>query len=173
MVGGHQRYKILVNEQGRTEIEVSVVDMDPEQEKLPNIVLNKVEGGLEQRDEPPRDLVGITIPTRECRPGMDSFDHMRKQGCRRQSTAMGVKTGCELQTSGHLFLGSRCDPGEIPPKAAGPVNGLEHQDMGAAIGRWRKCQSRGCSEGASPYLGVAGNRRRDPDEHGAAGGRKE
>ncbi|WP_327204048.1 ParB N-terminal domain-containing protein [Paenibacillus tyrfis] len=37
MVGGHQRYKILVNEQGRTEIEVSVVDMDPEQEKLLNI----------------------------------------------------------------------------------------------------------------------------------------
>ncbi|WP_163855789.1 ParB N-terminal domain-containing protein [Paenibacillus elgii] len=45
MVGGHQRYKILVNEQGRTEIEVSVVDMDPEQEKLLNIALNKVEGG--------------------------------------------------------------------------------------------------------------------------------
>ncbi|MFB0841800.1 site-specific DNA-methyltransferase [Paenibacillus oleatilyticus] len=45
MVGGHQRYKILVNEQGRTEIEVSVVDMDPEQEKLLNIALNKVQGG--------------------------------------------------------------------------------------------------------------------------------
>ncbi len=31
MVVGHQRYKILVNEQCRTEIEVSVIDMDPEQ----------------------------------------------------------------------------------------------------------------------------------------------
>lgn len=41
MVGGYQRYKILVNEQGRTEIEVSVVDMDPEQEKLLNIALIK------------------------------------------------------------------------------------------------------------------------------------
>nr|WP_231587066.1 ParB N-terminal domain-containing protein [Paenibacillus sp. E194] len=28
MVGGHQRYKILVNELGRTEVEVSVVDLD-------------------------------------------------------------------------------------------------------------------------------------------------
>ncbi|MFB0846564.1 transcriptional regulator [Paenibacillus oleatilyticus] len=44
MVGGHQRYKILVNKQGRTEINVSVVDMDPKQEKLLNIALNKVEG---------------------------------------------------------------------------------------------------------------------------------
>ncbi|KZE79299.1 transcriptional regulator [Paenibacillus elgii] len=44
MVGGHQRYKILVKDLGWTEIEVSVVDMELEQEKLLNIALNKVGG---------------------------------------------------------------------------------------------------------------------------------
>lgn len=44
MVGGHQRFKILVNELGRTEVEVSVVDLDETQERLLNITLNKVEG---------------------------------------------------------------------------------------------------------------------------------
>jgi len=44
MVGGHQRYKIMVNELGLTELEVSVVDLDDQQEKLLNIALNKVSG---------------------------------------------------------------------------------------------------------------------------------
>ena len=44
MVGGHQRYKIMVNELGHTELQVSVVNMDDEQEKLLNIALNKVSG---------------------------------------------------------------------------------------------------------------------------------
>ncbi|MEC0169897.1 ParB N-terminal domain-containing protein [Paenibacillus graminis] len=44
MVGGHQRYKILVNEQGCTELAVSVVNLDPERERLLNIALNKVSG---------------------------------------------------------------------------------------------------------------------------------
>ncbi|MEW4425987.1 ParB N-terminal domain-containing protein [Paenibacillus pabuli] len=44
MVGGHQRYKILVNEHGHTELQVSVVDLDDQQERLPNIALNKVSG---------------------------------------------------------------------------------------------------------------------------------
>ncbi|MFW5436578.1 ParB N-terminal domain-containing protein [Paenibacillus apiarius] len=44
MVGGHQRFKILVNEQGRTEVEVSVVNLDEAKEKALNIVLNKVSG---------------------------------------------------------------------------------------------------------------------------------
>lgn len=43
MVGGHQRYKIMVNELG-TELEVSVVDLDDEQERLLNLALNKVSG---------------------------------------------------------------------------------------------------------------------------------
>ncbi|RKN75018.1 ParB N-terminal domain-containing protein [Paenibacillus ginsengarvi] len=44
MVGGHQRYKILVHELGRTELEVSVVDLDDQQERLLNLALNKVDG---------------------------------------------------------------------------------------------------------------------------------
>ncbi|WP_323873143.1 hypothetical protein [Paenibacillus polymyxa] len=39
MVGGHQRYKIMVNELGHTELTVSVVDLDEQQEKLLNLAL--------------------------------------------------------------------------------------------------------------------------------------
>lgn len=44
MVGGHQRYKVLANEQGRTELAVSVVNLDPERERLLNLALNKISG---------------------------------------------------------------------------------------------------------------------------------
>ncbi|MHA2856912.1 transcriptional regulator [Paenibacillus lautus] len=44
MVGGHQRYKIMVYEQGYTELAVSVVDLDDQQERLLNLALNKVSG---------------------------------------------------------------------------------------------------------------------------------
>ena len=43
LVGGHQRFKILVRK-GYREIEVSVVDLDLEREKALNIALNKVQG---------------------------------------------------------------------------------------------------------------------------------
>ena len=43
LVGGHQRLKVL-KEQGITEVEVSVVDMDEAKEKALNIVLNKAQG---------------------------------------------------------------------------------------------------------------------------------
>lgn len=45
MVGGHQRHKIMVNEHGCTELAVSVVNLDDQQERLLNIALNKVSGG--------------------------------------------------------------------------------------------------------------------------------
>lgn len=48
MVGGHQRYKIMVNELGHTELQVSVVDLDDQQERLLNIALNKVSGGWDE-----------------------------------------------------------------------------------------------------------------------------
>ncbi|RED34689.1 ParB N-terminal domain-containing protein [Paenibacillus sp. VMFN-D1] len=44
MVGGHQRYKIMVHEQGCTELSVSVVNLDDQQERLLNLALNKVSG---------------------------------------------------------------------------------------------------------------------------------
>ncbi|ADM70850.1 hypothetical protein GMA19_03043 [Paenibacillus polymyxa E681] len=44
MVGGHQRYKIMVNELEHTELAVSVVNLGDQQEKLLNPALNKVSG---------------------------------------------------------------------------------------------------------------------------------
>lgn len=43
LVDGHQRLKILL-EQGHTEIEVSVVNLDEVREKALNIALNKISG---------------------------------------------------------------------------------------------------------------------------------
>lgn len=43
MVGGHQRFKIL-KARGDTEVTVSVVDLDYQQERLLNLALNKVSG---------------------------------------------------------------------------------------------------------------------------------
>jgi DNA modification methylase len=43
IIGGHQRYKVLV-EMGKSEIDCVVVDMDEENEKALNVALNKVSG---------------------------------------------------------------------------------------------------------------------------------
>src|SRR3989338_6360219 len=43
LVGGHQRFKILL-EQGAKEVDGSVVDLDPEKEKALNLALNKISG---------------------------------------------------------------------------------------------------------------------------------
>jgi 16S rRNA G966 N2-methylase RsmD len=43
LIGGHQRLKVL-KEMGRTEVEVSVVDLPPAKEKALNIALNKISG---------------------------------------------------------------------------------------------------------------------------------
>lgn len=47
VVGGHQRLTVLENE-GETEVDVSVVDLDETQERQLNIALNKVEGGWDE-----------------------------------------------------------------------------------------------------------------------------
>jgi DNA modification methylase len=47
LVGGHQRYKILVNEKGLKELDVSEVDLDETREKALNIALNKISGDWE------------------------------------------------------------------------------------------------------------------------------
>lgn len=44
VVGGHQRLTVLENE-GETDVEVSVVNLDETQEKQLNVALNKIEGG--------------------------------------------------------------------------------------------------------------------------------
>jgi len=48
LVGGHQRYKILVDEQGAIEVEVSVVDLDETREKALNLALNKISGDWDE-----------------------------------------------------------------------------------------------------------------------------
>ena len=45
--GGHQRLTVLENE-GETEVDVSVVDLDDVQERQLNIALNKIEGGWDE-----------------------------------------------------------------------------------------------------------------------------
>lgn len=47
LVGGHQRLSVLENE-GETEVDVSVVDLDETQERQLNIALNKIEGGWDE-----------------------------------------------------------------------------------------------------------------------------
>lgn len=44
VVGGHQRLTVLENE-GETEVDISVVDLDETQERQLNVALNKIEGG--------------------------------------------------------------------------------------------------------------------------------
>ncbi|MBH0332437.1 transcriptional regulator [Brevibacillus brevis] len=48
LVGGHQRFKILVNELGATEVTVSVVNLDDIREKTLNIALNKISGAWDE-----------------------------------------------------------------------------------------------------------------------------
>ncbi len=48
LVGGHQRYKVLI-EQGLTEVDVSLVDLPPEKEKALNVALNKIQGDWDQQ----------------------------------------------------------------------------------------------------------------------------
>src|SRR5436190_10815453 len=48
LVGGHQRFKVLVAE-GATELSVSVVNLPPEKEKALNIALNKISGDWDNR----------------------------------------------------------------------------------------------------------------------------
>ncbi len=64
LVGGHQRLKMLI-EQGVTEVEVSVVDLPLEREKILNIGLNKIGGDWDLRKLPQLldELVGL--------PGLD------------------------------------------------------------------------------------------------------
>ncbi|MFS1514576.1 ParB N-terminal domain-containing protein [Chengkuizengella sp. SCS-71B] len=47
LVGGHQRFKILL-EQGQKEVECVIVEMDDTKEKAANLALNKVQGDWDE-----------------------------------------------------------------------------------------------------------------------------
>ncbi|MDU0332091.1 site-specific DNA-methyltransferase [Paenibacillus sp. 3LSP] len=72
MVGGHQRYKILVNELGQTEVAVSVVSLDDEQERLLNLALNKVSG---RWDEEALARLLVELQETGADLGLAGFDH--------------------------------------------------------------------------------------------------
>lgn len=73
LVGGHQRFKILLD-QGLTAVQVSVVDLPPEREKALNIALNKISGDWDEQKlaelldelvnfpEIDVEITGFTIP---------------------------------------------------------------------------------------------------------------
>lgn len=44
LVGGHQRLNVLIHEFGAKDVDVSVVDLDPAQERALNVALNKITG---------------------------------------------------------------------------------------------------------------------------------
>lgn len=49
LVGGHQRLKILVNEHQATEVDVSVVNLPPAEERALNVALNKITGDWDSK----------------------------------------------------------------------------------------------------------------------------
>ena len=71
LVGGHQRLKVL-KQKGYTEVEVSVVDLDIEQEKALNISLNKVSGAWDM--DKLADLLGELSKIPDFNIGTTGFD---------------------------------------------------------------------------------------------------
>lgn len=71
LVGGHQRYKILVAE-GLKEIEVSVVDLSPSKEKMLNLALNKIQGRWD--DEKLAQIVDELMAMPDFDPDQIGFD---------------------------------------------------------------------------------------------------
>lgn len=71
LVGGHQRFKVL-QELGHTEVEVVIVDLPLEQEKLLNVALNKIAGDW---DEPKlADLLQELAAIPDIDVGITGFD---------------------------------------------------------------------------------------------------
>lgn len=60
VVGGHQRLTVLENE-GETEVDVSVVDLDPMQERQLNVALNKIEGGWDEELRAIEELFNVSL----------------------------------------------------------------------------------------------------------------
>jgi DNA modification methylase len=87
LVGGHQRLKIII-EEGRKEVEVSVVDLCPEKERALNIALNKIQGDwdedkltnlLSELSEMPEFDVGLTgFDAPEISELLDRYSELKK-----------------------------------------------------------------------------------------------
>lgn len=66
LVGGHQRFKILL-EQGLKEVDVSIVDLDLEKEKTLNLALNKISGDWDD------EKLGLLLKELTQNPDFDSL----------------------------------------------------------------------------------------------------
>ncbi len=84
VVGGHQRLKVLI-EQGREEIEAVVVDLEEKDEKILNVLLNKVKGRwdigrladlLQQLDET-GDMEATGFENWELQSLLMQYDHIK------------------------------------------------------------------------------------------------
>ncbi len=71
LVGGHQRFKILLA-QGAREVDVSVVDLSPEREKALNIALNKIVGAWDEQKL--ADLLGELAASPQFDVSLTGFD---------------------------------------------------------------------------------------------------
>lgn len=143
LVGGHQRLKILI-EQGLKEVDVSVVDLDPDKEKTLNLALNKIRGDwdeeklgelLKELTKDPSldlDLTGFDIPEIN-----EIFDHLEKvdedhfdfEGEVKKIKNPKTKSGDLIELGPHRLLCGDCSKAEDLAKLLGEEKiGLIHTD---------------------------------------------
>jgi len=143
LVGGHQRFKILL-EQGVKEVEVSVVDLDPQKEKALNLALNKIRGDWDEEklgsllDElsksPDFDvtLTGFDIP--EISEILDQLEEAKEdtfdfEGEVNKIKNPKTKPGDIIELGGHRILcGDASKPGDLAKLLKNEKVGLIHTD---------------------------------------------
>lgn len=143
LVGGHQRLKILI-EQGIKEVEVSVVDLDPEKEKALNLALNKISGDwdyeklgelLDELGKSPDfdvTLTGFDIP--EISEILDQLEEAKEdsfdfEGEVKKIKNPKTKTGDLIELGDHRLLCGDCAKEEDLAKLFGKEKtGLIHTD---------------------------------------------
>lgn len=143
LVGGHQRLKILI-EQGLKEVDVSVVDLDPDKEKTLNLALNKIRGDwdeeklgalLRELTKDPNldlDLTGFDIPEIN-----EIFDHLTEvdedhfdfEGELKKIKNPKTKSGDLIELGPHRLLCGDCSKSDDLAKLLGDEKiGLIHTD---------------------------------------------
>lgn len=143
LVGGHQRYKILI-EQGLSEVEASVVDFDLEKEKALNLALNKICGNwdfeklgelLDELGKSPDfdiTLTGFDIP--EISEILDQLEEAKEDGFNFDEEIKKIKNpktklGDIIELGEHRILCGDCSKPEDMAKLFGSEKaGLIHTD---------------------------------------------
>ena len=139
LVGGHQRFKILL-EQGAKEVEVSVVDLDPDKEKALNLALNKISGKwdneklgalLDELSKSPDfdvTLSGFDIP--EINEIFDQLEEAREDGFEaKEIKNPKTKIGDLIELGNHrLLCGDASKPEDLAKLLGSESVGLIHTD---------------------------------------------